>query len=162
MGAQQSKSSEPVIFYNQNVPLQFSQGLVDSLETRTKTASSSESSNARPEEVEHIVRQRVAEELQRAQEQQEEINKQIYGDIAKRNIDNDHNSVAMGADIDNMIQRIQRSSAKEIPAEIAERQEAVVACYRKNESRPLDCWEEVEQFKESVAKAQKKFIAAYQ
>ncbi|KAF7729629.1 hypothetical protein EC973_004002 [Apophysomyces ossiformis] len=148
MGAQQSKSSEPVIFYNQNVPLQ--------------TASSSEASNVRPEEVENIVRQRVTEELQRAQEQQEELNKQIYGDIAKRNIDHDHNSVAMGADIESMIQRIQRSPAKEIPADVAERQEAVILCYKKNESRPLDCWEEVEQFKESVAKAQKKFVAAYQ
>ncbi|KAL0091159.1 hypothetical protein J3Q64DRAFT_1710435 [Phycomyces blakesleeanus] len=161
MGAQQSKS-EPVIFYNQNVPLQFSQGLVDSLETRTKSAPAASSQQVRPEEVEERVRERVAEELKRVQEKQEEINQRVYSDMAKKNIDNDQNSVVLGADINNMIEKIKRTPAKAIPAEIAERQEALVVCYKNNESRPLDCWKEVEAFKASVAKAQKTFVAAYQ
>ncbi|KAI8093721.1 uncharacterized protein BX664DRAFT_330408 [Halteromyces radiatus] len=155
MGATQSKT-EPVIFYNQNVPLQFSQGLVDSLETRQKSSQPAPAHTS--EEVDNLVRQRVAEELERTHQQQQ----QLYGDIAKQNIDNDVSSVALGTDIKNMIQRIQRSSPKEIPAEIAERQEALVLCYKKNDARVLDCWQEVEQFKESVTKAQKQFVATHQ
>ncbi|ORY97663.1 hypothetical protein BCR43DRAFT_437339 [Syncephalastrum racemosum] len=113
MGATQSKGTpEPVIFYNQNVPLQ------------------SGESPANPEEVEKLVRKRVAEELQRAKQQEDEVTRRSYGDLAKQNIENDYNSVAMGTDIENMIKRIQRPAPKEIPAEIAERQEAVIACYK--------------------------------
>ncbi|KAL1935299.1 hypothetical protein VTP01DRAFT_4439 [Rhizomucor pusillus] len=156
MGSTQSKAtSEPIIFYNQNVPLQFSQGFVESLESRRKSSAGGTSN----EDVEEIVRQRVAEELKRLQEQESQ---REYGELAKANIDKDYNSVAMGTDIQTMIDRIKRNAPKEIPADIAEHQEAVVACYKKNSSRPLDCWEEVEQFKESVAKAQKKFVAAHQ
>ncbi|ORZ23203.1 hypothetical protein BCR42DRAFT_458664 [Absidia repens] len=115
MGATQSKSSEPVIFYNQNVPLQSSKS--------TSTTGSSE-------DVESVVRQRVAEELEKVHQQQQELNQQIYGDMAKQNIDNDRSSVALGTDIDSMIKRIQRSSPKDIPADIAERQEALVLCYK--------------------------------
>lgn len=60
------------------------------------------------EKVEQLVRERVAEELKRARSQQEQVNKRAYGDLAKQNIDNDHNSVAMAEDIDNMIQKLQR------------------------------------------------------
>ncbi|KAI8381419.1 uncharacterized protein BYT42DRAFT_566459 [Radiomyces spectabilis] len=161
MGATQSKS-EPIIFYNQNVPLQFSQGLVDSLEARKPKSAATDAPKARPEEIEAIVRQRVEEELKRAQQQQEEVNKRAYNELSKKNIENDHNSVVMNSDIETMIQRIKRSPAKEVPAEIIERQEAVVLCYKNNQSRPLDCWEEVEAFKESVTEAQRKFVAAHQ
>ncbi|CDH49005.1 hypothetical protein RO3G_11622 [Lichtheimia corymbifera JMRC:FSU:9682] len=156
MGTTQSKTaSEPIIFYNQSVPTQFSQGFIETLETRKKPT---QESNTRSEDVEELVRQRVAEELKR-----EKVNNdQAYSELAKSNLEKDYNSVAMGTDIENMIQRVQRSSRKELPAEIAERQEAVVACYKKHASRPLDCWEEVEQFKESVEKFQKKFVAAHQ
>ncbi|KAI8069343.1 hypothetical protein BC940DRAFT_297487 [Gongronella butleri] len=155
MGATQSKQSEPVIFYNQNVPLQFSQGLVDSLESRQKAPATSE-------EVENIVRQRVAEELSRTQSQDQSLKQQLFDDIAKQNIDSDQNSVALSSDIQNMIQRIERSSPKAIPADVAERQEALVLCYKNNQSRVLDCWQEVEQFKESVVKAQKQFVSTHQ
>jgi len=60
------------------------------------------------EKVEQLVNERVAEELKRVRSQQENVNKQAYGDLAKQNIDNDHNSVAMAEDIDSMIQKLQR------------------------------------------------------
>ncbi|CAO3653581.1 unnamed protein product [Mucor fragilis] len=159
MGATQSKSSEPVIFYNQSSPLQFSQGIEQHATENKKEPAVSAEIN---EKVEQLVNERVAEELKRAKSQQENVNKQTYGEIAKQNIDNDHNSVAMAEDIDNMIQKLQRSTPYEIPAAIAERQEALIVCYKKNQDRPLDCWEEVEQFKHAVAEEQKKFIATHQ
>ncbi|KAI8636673.1 hypothetical protein BD408DRAFT_425756 [Parasitella parasitica] len=160
MGATQSKSSEPVIFYNQGSPLQFSQGFEQNTPKNDKQpAAVSAESN---EKIEQLVRERVEEELKRVRSQQEQVNKRTYGDLAKQNIDNDHNSIAMAEDIDGMIQKLQRSTPSEIPKAIAESQEALIVCYKKNQDRPLDCWEEVEQFKHAVAEEQKKFIATHQ
>ncbi|CEP16506.1 hypothetical protein [Parasitella parasitica] len=160
MGATQSKSSEPVIFYNQSSPLQFSQGFEQNVsENNKQSAATSTESN---EKIEQLVRERVEEELKRARSQQEQLNKRTYGDLAKQNIDNDHNSIAMAEDIDGMIQKLQRSTPSEIPKAIAESQEALIVCYKNNQDRPLDCWEQVENFKSAVAEEQKKFIATHQ
>jgi hypothetical protein len=36
------------------------------------------------------------------------LNNSAYGELAKKNIENDHNSVAMKEDIESMIQKLQR------------------------------------------------------
>lgn len=36
--------------------------------------------------------------------------------------------------------------------------EGLVQCLRQNDRRPLDCWQEVENFKTEVAKLEKKFV----
>ncbi|OBZ84336.1 hypothetical protein A0J61_07613 [Choanephora cucurbitarum] len=156
MGATQSKTSEPVIFYNQSSPLQFPQTFVEPVETKQPPA---EVSN---EKIEQLVRERVAEELKRAKEQQEQVNRRTYGELAKQNIQNDHNSIAMSEDIEGMIQQLKRSAPSDIPDVIAKKQEALIVCYKNNQTRPLDCWEEVEQFKHAVADEKKRFIAAHQ
>ncbi|KAH8548071.1 hypothetical protein BGW37DRAFT_523722 [Umbelopsis sp. PMI_123] len=158
MGAQQSRP-EGVIFYNENVPLQFSQNLVDSLESRAKRSKPVTSSGKTPlpHEVEGVVRERVAEELNRIKEQQEEANNRITAQLSKQNLESKHNAVAIAADIEDMIKRVQRSTSTKLPAEIKESQQAVIECYRNNKSRPLDCWAEVESFKDAVAQAQREF-----
>ncbi|RCI03475.1 hypothetical protein CU098_002802 [Rhizopus stolonifer] len=156
MGATQSKASEPVIFYNQSSPLQFSQGFTEPVESKKQPV------NVSNEKIEQLVRERVAEELKRAKQQQDQVNQRAYGELAKQNIKNDHNSIAMTEDIENMIQKLKRSSPSDIPAAIAEKQEALIVCYKNNQTRPLDCWEQVEQFKHAVAEEQKRFVAAHQ
>ncbi|KAI9357193.1 hypothetical protein BD770DRAFT_389242 [Pilaira anomala] len=156
MGSTQSKSAQPVIFYNQSSPLQHSQGYEEPVKNKEEPIPVSN------EKIEHLVRERVAQELKRQRDEQEQANKQAYGDLAKKNIQNDHNSIAIGEDIDTMMQKLQRSTPADIPAVIAERQEALIVCYKNNQSRPLDCWEEVEEFKNAVASEQKKFVAAHQ
>ncbi|GAA5808642.1 hypothetical protein MFLAVUS_002035 [Mucor flavus] len=156
MGSTQSKSAQPVIFYNQSSPLQFSQGYEEPVKTKEEPISVSN------EKIEQLVRERVAAELNRKKQEQEKANNRVYGDLAKKNIENDHNSIAIGEDIDSMIQKLQRSAPAEIPALIAERQEELIVCYKNNQSRPLDCWEQVEKFKSAVANEQKKFVASHQ
>lgn len=41
-----------------------------------------------------------------------------------------------------------------LPEEITKAQDALVACYKKNAERSLDCWAEVQEFKDLVQKAQ--------
>ncbi|KAG2174348.1 hypothetical protein INT43_004371 [Umbelopsis isabellina] len=158
MGAQQSRP-EGIIIYNENVPLQFSQNLVDSLESRAKRTKPTSTSGKPPlpHEVEGVVRERVAEELNRIREQQEEANNRLTAELSKKNLESKHNAVAINADIEDMIKRVQRPASKQLPAEISQKQQAVVECYRRNKTRPLDCWAEVESFKDAVAQAQKEF-----
>ncbi|KAJ2961523.1 hypothetical protein NQZ79_g3229 [Umbelopsis isabellina] len=166
MGAQQSRP-EGIIIYNENVPLQ-----------RAKPTSTS-GKPPLPHEVEGVVRERVAEELNRIREQQEEANNRLTAELSKKNLESKHNAVAINADIEDMIKRVQRflstlikttnettysddillcrPASKQLPAEISQKQQAVVECYRRNKARPLDCWAEVESFKDAVAQAQKEF-----
>ncbi|KAK4521160.1 uncharacterized protein ATC70_013105 [Mucor velutinosus] len=161
MGASQSKTTqaEPVIFYNPNVPLQFSQSLVGTLEK--KAEQSTERVQAR--QVENLVRQRVAEELEKIKQNESELSEKFYIQLTEENAEKDNlDAVAINNDIESMVQRISRSTAKELPAQVKTCQDEVIACYNNNKSRSLDCWKEVAKFKEAVAEEQKKFVAAHQ
>ncbi|CAO3637044.1 unnamed protein product [Mucor fragilis] len=162
MGASQSKTTqqtEPVIFYNPNVPLQFSQSLVGTLEK--KAEQTTERVQAR--QVESLVRQRVAEELEKIKQNESALSEKFYIQLTEENADKDNlNAVATNNDIESMIERISRSSAKELPAQVKKCQDEVIACYNNNKSRSLDCWKQVANFKEAVAEEQKKFIAVHQ
>jgi len=43
---------------------------------------------------------------------------------------------------------------KALPEEITKAQDALVQCYKKNQQKSLDCWAEVQEFKDVVQKAQ--------
>ncbi|PHZ15508.1 uncharacterized protein RHIMIDRAFT_89690 [Rhizopus microsporus ATCC 52813] len=68
----------------------------------------------------------------------------------------------MKEDIEDMIAKMKRTPPADIPKDVAERQEALIVCYRNNQTRPLDCWAEVEEFKNVVAHEQRKFVANHQ
>ncbi|EJU05671.1 hypothetical protein DACRYDRAFT_20085 [Dacryopinax primogenitus] len=46
--------------------------------------------------------------------------------------------------------------------EVKEKQDALVACYKANPTRSLDCWREVGEFKASVAKLEDRYIRSFQ
>ncbi|CAO3610033.1 unnamed protein product [Mucor hiemalis] len=153
------KTQEPVIFYNPNVPLQFSTSLVNTLEK--KADQTNEKIEAR--QVEFVVRERVAQELEKIKETESKLKEKFYVELTEQNAEKDNlNAVATNTDIQTMIERISRSSPKELPVEVQKCQEAVVACYNKNKDRSLDCWKEVVDFKQAVTEEQKKFVAAHQ
>ncbi|KAF7503498.1 hypothetical protein GJ744_003689 [Endocarpon pusillum] len=52
-----------------------------------------------------------------------------------------------------------RKKVGAMPREVERTREDLVACLRKNDRRPLDCWREVEAFKAVVAKMEEDFIA---
>ncbi|KAI8974985.1 hypothetical protein BDB01DRAFT_805609 [Pilobolus umbonatus] len=159
MGAQQSKTQEPIIFYNPNVPVEFSQGFVQNLEK--KVDNKPEKIESR--QVEELVRQRVNEELEKLKKNESQLKEKLYVDLADKNLEKGElNSVKLDSDMESMIDRIKRSSAKDLPEYIKSRQDAVITCYRNNPSRTLDCWKEVAEFKDAVAEEQKKFIATHQ
>lgn len=52
----------------------------------------------------------------------------------------------------------ERKKLRDMPREVERAREDLVSCLRKNDRRPLDCWKEVELFKESVSKMEEEFI----
>jgi hypothetical protein len=151
MGASQSKTQEPIIFYNPNVPLQvnilaiklkfqlvtnyffgkkkFSQSLVGSLEK--KAEQTAERIEAR--QVESIVRQRVAEELENIKQNESELSEKYYVELTEKNSEKDNlNAIATNNDIETMIERISRYITVKRPREFALFTEYVIDLVLKN------------------------------
>lgn len=62
-------------------------------------------------------------------------------------------------DIDQLKKRLaERKQVRELDSGVAKAKDNVVKCLRDNESRPLDCWQEVETFKEEVRRLEKRFM----
>lgn len=51
-----------------------------------------------------------------------------------------------------------RKKVEKVPVEVETAKEKLVQCLRTNDRRPLDCWQEVEQFKVQVGKLEQAFI----
>ncbi|KAG0747626.1 hypothetical protein G6F57_004083 [Rhizopus arrhizus] len=149
MGLTQSKvEAEPIVFINPNVPVQFTPSFIHSLEKKVEKTEAGQ--------VEALVRERVAEELAKM--------KQIEGEIKQTLVDENKQTdvIESNSHIETMIKNINRAGAKDLPLEIKEKQEKVVACYKNNKDRSLDCWQEVLNFKQAVLEEQKKFISKTQ
>ncbi|KAF7197076.1 MICOS complex subunit mic19 [Pseudocercospora fuligena] len=52
----------------------------------------------------------------------------------------------------------QRKKLEKVPDSVEKAKESLVQCLRTNDRRPLDCWQEVEQFKKEVGKLEQAFI----
>jgi altered-inheritance-of-mitochondria protein 13 len=52
----------------------------------------------------------------------------------------------------------QRKKVEPVPAEVEKAKERLVQCLRYNDRRPLDCWQEVEAFKQEVGKLEQAFV----
>jgi altered-inheritance-of-mitochondria protein 13 len=51
-----------------------------------------------------------------------------------------------------------RRKVRDIPASVDAARGEVVRCLRENDRRPLDCWKEVEAFKEEVRRLEKGWV----
>jgi MICOS complex subunit MIC19 len=51
-----------------------------------------------------------------------------------------------------------RKKLEQVDAEVGKAKEAVIACLRTNDRRPLDCWQEIETFKKEVGRLEKEFV----
>jgi altered-inheritance-of-mitochondria protein 13 len=51
-----------------------------------------------------------------------------------------------------------RKKLEQVDADVGKAKDAVVACLRMNDRRPLDCWKEIETFKKEVGRLEKEFV----
>lgn len=51
-----------------------------------------------------------------------------------------------------------RKKLEQVDADVGKAKDAVIACLRANDRRPLDCWKEIETFKKEVGRLEKDFV----
>ena len=68
-------------------------------------------------------------------------------------------SYTLGKEIDALRQKLEeKKKVRALPESVEGARNEVVRCLRENDRRPLDCWQEVENFKAEVKKLEKGWI----
>ncbi|KAG0239535.1 hypothetical protein BGX31_002720 [Mortierella sp. GBA43] len=134
MGSSQSKTDKPpMVFVNEENPVPL----------RPSSGSS--------QDVENQVRQRVQAEMARIQAERSSA---VDSSNVNYKSTTNANAVVTEQEMDQLEKRTAAKQIKALPEEITKAQDALVLCYKKNQQRSLDCWAEVQDFKDVVQKAQ--------
>ena len=65
----------------------------------------------------------------------------------------------MSKEVEALRQKLEnRKQVRDIPASVETARGEVVRCLRENDRRPLDCWREVEAFKEEVRRLERGWV----
>ncbi|KAH9223289.1 hypothetical protein DL95DRAFT_380284 [Leptodontidium sp. 2 PMI_412] len=146
--------------WTSETPVRFSQGLVDSLQE------SSESDSTRAKILELHIQSRVSEELKKLQDKAskdfEELSAKISAaedsiksKASEGKSEGDHlrqlGREAVQNDVEGLRKKLeQRKKLADVDEGVERAKSEVVKCLRANDRRPLDCWREVEAFREEV------------
>ncbi|KAL5636101.1 hypothetical protein ACGC1H_004797 [Rhizoctonia solani] len=172
MGSQQSSPSGSQVVYSNETPIQFSKDVINHL------ADTRDSPNPAPERqqaLDAVVQRRIQSEMKRLQETEALVQADIEAALERENLDREKqvaesdSSGASSEELRNELEEVQRRADKfksrlalEHAPEVKESQAKLLACYKNNPDRPLDCWEEVQHFKEAVSNLEKDFIKSLQ
>jgi len=155
-----------------SAPVTFSQDLVDTL---ADNAASPSPSPARQNSIDAHIRARIQAELEHLRAEEQAVRAQIQAALEKENLDRERamagdpdsvkTSPALLADLEEVRAKVDRFHARrdlsEYPA-LRENSEALVACYKNNTTTPLDCWQQVDKFKASVAEIENEHMKSLQ
>ncbi|KAK3640772.1 hypothetical protein LTR56_011649 [Elasticomyces elasticus] len=73
--------------------------------------------------------------------------------------DSGRSSESVKKEIMDLRQKLEsRKKVEDVPKGVEQAKEKVVRCLRMNDRRPLDCWQEVEEFKREVGKLESEFV----
>lgn len=105
---------------------------------------------------------RVASELRKLQEQEDKRLRELTDKLASSGADDKQPSVTRH-EVSKEVQALrakleQRKGVREVPEAVEAARGDVVRCLRENDRRPLDCWREVERFKEEVRRLEKGWV----
>lgn len=65
----------------------------------------------------------------------------------------------MSKEVESLRARLEeRKKVRQLPESLEQARSEVVRCLRENDRRPLDCWQEVEAFKEEVRRLEKGWV----
>ncbi|KAI8051431.1 hypothetical protein BDF22DRAFT_744446 [Syncephalis plumigaleata] len=104
-----------------------------------------------PTDVDALVGERVKEELARLRHN--EVKKQLLA-LERKNL----HSEGLRRDIESLRGRQRVLQQLEMHPELQRRQKAVTACYRHHKDQPLECWQEVRDFRYAVERAGEEII----
>ncbi|RWA12050.1 hypothetical protein EKO27_g3086 [Xylaria grammica] len=156
MGSSSSKPAGDSHTWNASSPVGVSQDVVDSLQ------SNRESDVSRAQKLELAVQARVSEELKKLSAKESAA---LKAALAKASEVTDKDAQLQGdrqtvsAEVEALRARLdKRKQIRPLPETVEKARSDVVRCLLDNDRRPLNCWEEVEAFKEEVRKLEKNWV----
>lgn len=107
----------------------------------------------------------MAGELQRLQEKEAETLKSVFEKISEaaneeKKSDDGNSRHKVSKEVEALRSRLEarQKARREIPPSVEQARADVVRCLRENDRRPLDCWREVEAFREEVRKLERSWV----
>lgn len=158
MGAAPSKTTQIL----NETPIQFDAHVVDQLANSPATPPERQST------LDAHIRARIQSELERLRKEEANIKLQIEQALEKENLERERamdssvNSAGLLGDLEEIQSKIDRFKSKKDFPDVKLDQEALIACYRSHPKTTLDCWQEVQNFKVSVAKVEQEYLKSLQ
>ncbi|XXH02866.1 hypothetical protein Hte_009254 [Hypoxylon texense] len=160
MGSSSSKpeASQSSHVWKASSPVGISHDVVESLQSSTET------DTTRAQTLELAVQARVASELRKLEAQETAALQAAQSKIEELVPVEDADSRkkdrgAVSKEVEALRARLdRRKQLKPVPEGVERARGEVVRCLRDNDRRPLDCWREVEAFKEEVRKLEKGWV----
>ncbi|POS69316.1 hypothetical protein DHEL01_v212290 [Diaporthe helianthi] len=159
MGANPSKPSgtQPPHVWKGSSPASVSHEMVESLQSSPETDAS------RAQLAELQVQARVASELRKLQQEEDKRLGELTDKLASAPGDDSKQPSVTRHEVSKEVQALrakleQRKGVREVPEAVEAARGDVVRCLRENDRRPLDCWREVERFKEEVRRLEKGWV----
>ncbi|KAI1092094.1 DUF1690-domain-containing protein [Rostrohypoxylon terebratum] len=161
MGSSSSKpeASQPSHVWKASSPIGVSNDVVESLR------SSSETDTSRAQTLELAVQARVASELRKLEAQESALLKAAQEKIAeivpnpKEEAADQISRQTVSKEVEALRARLdKRKQLRPIPDSVETARGEVVKCLIEHDRRPLDCWKEVEAFKEEVRRLEKGWV----
>ncbi|AEO65057.1 uncharacterized protein THITE_133460 [Thermothielavioides terrestris NRRL 8126] len=162
MGSSSSKLSNPAPHvWKGTSQTGVSQNLVETLEA------SNETDVSRLQSVELEIQARVAAELKRLRAQEAEALREALQKVSAQQEEGGEQRQQPGGPgrqevskaIDGLRAKLEeRVKERPLPDSVERARSEVVRCLRENDRRPLDCWREVEAFKEEVRRLEKGWV----
>jgi altered-inheritance-of-mitochondria protein 13 len=113
--------------------------------------------------VEDKVQARVAEELKQLQQAETEALNRAHERLAAYPTDAEDKSPSrftLGKEVEELRRKLdERKQLRSLPDSVESARSDVVRCLRDNDRRPLDCWQEVENFKAEVKKLETTWVS---
>lgn len=145
MGSSVSKSETKV--FTPKAPVDFSASFLSHLEN------SQESDYSRSQYTEKYIQERVASELKKLEAETIQKFQETTSNALLKEDDNKVSVLSSNEKITRLTQLL-KDNVKlvqiEISDDIKNARNSVIACLKDNQGKPLNCWDEVEQFKKSV------------
>ncbi|KAI8632647.1 DUF1690-domain-containing protein [Xylariaceae sp. FL1651] len=160
MGSSSSKPAVDSHVWKASSPVGVSQDVIDSLQ------SSSESDTSRAQNLELAIQARVSEELKKLSAQESAALKAAR-EKASEATDTDAAAAqppqgsrqTVSAEVEALRARLdKRKQLRPLPESVERARGDVVRCLLENDRRPLDCWQEVEAFKEEVRRLERSWV----
>ncbi|KAK3336920.1 hypothetical protein B0T19DRAFT_471920 [Cercophora scortea] len=156
MGSSASKPVDAQVWKGTSPP-GVSQDLVEALQ------SSPETDVSRLQSLELAVQARVAAELRRLQSEEAAALREAQEKLSTTTPDSSEAAPRTRQTVSKEVEALrakleERRKVRQLPDSVEAARGDVVRCLRENDRRPLDCWKEVEAFKEEVRRLEKGWV----